>query len=174
MIKKISNVALNTLIIILLILVISNLYLNYQYRNNPNQIPKIAGFTTLEVLSGSMLPKYEVGDHLLIKETSVNNLKKGDVITFKNSKEVVITHRINKLINKNNEVYIQTKGDNNNTVDKELLTQDNIIGKVLFNFVLLKFIDQMTSQPFLLLGIVLFIIALMLIKELYKEKVATE
>lgn len=173
MLKKISNVVINIVIILLVVLVASNFYLGYKYKKNPDKIPKIFGVTSLEVLSGSMLPTYEIGDHLVIKEVDINNLEKGDVITFRNKDNVVITHRIFSKEEKNGEVLIETKGDNNNTVDNEKLSKNNIIGKVMFNFALLRIIDQMTSRPMLLIGVILVIIAIMLVRELYKEKVAT-
>ena len=83
------------------------------------------GYTFFEVASGSMSDAINVLDLVVIKLDN-EDLKIGDVVTYKNGKDF-ITHRINKI----NDEKIITKGDANNDVDKPIIKED-IIGKVVF------------------------------------------
>ncbi len=79
------------------------------------------------ILSKSMSPTLNVADLVIIKETNFNEVKKNDIIEF-NNKNVKIIHRIVDI--KNN--MIITKGDANKDLDKEYVTEEDIIGKYLF------------------------------------------
>lgn len=97
------------------------------------------------VRSGSMEPTVHVGD-LLVVNTLTEGLisplpgvnsryKVGDIVAFSSetSSKIITTHRIISVQNKNNKVFYQTKGDANNAPDKNLIAEDNIIGKSVFN-----------------------------------------
>nr|WP_317283096.1 signal peptidase I [uncultured Sellimonas sp.] len=57
-------------------------------------IPKLMGYEEMAVLTGSMEPKYPVGSLIYVKEENPENLKVGDVITYRLSEDTVVTHRI--------------------------------------------------------------------------------
>ena len=90
------------------------------------------GYKPLFVLTGSMEPGIKTGDMIIVKGIKESKIKEGDVVTFslEGSRETV-THRIIKIVEKDGKVYYQTKGDNNNAPDPELVTYDMIIGKVV-------------------------------------------
>lgn len=68
------------------------------------------------------------GDIIGVKQE--NEYKQKDVITFSDSSERVITHRIIEI---NEEVHqYVTQGDANQTPDPHPIKQDQIIGKVAF------------------------------------------
>ena len=54
-------------------------------------------------------------------------MKENDIIAFKKG-ETVITHRIVKIENKDGKKIFYTKGDNNNTIDNETVSIDEIEG----------------------------------------------
>lgn len=89
-------------------------------------IAPIGGYTVLEVASGSMQPTIKVGD-LIVINTKDKSYKKNDIVTFYDEDNNLVTHRIIS-INKNTMI---TKGDYNNTNDKETPT-NKIIGKYVF------------------------------------------
>lgn len=95
---------------------------------------KFYGYTTLIVSSGSMQPELMVGDVIIIKECDSYN--KGDIITFNVNNEYLVTHRI---IEEKENHYI-TKGDNNNSADENIVTEEQIEGKLIHNSKVLKFI----------------------------------
>lgn len=113
------------------------------------------GFRVYKIASGSMNPTLKINDLVLIKKA--NTYKENDIVTFKNNKEY-ITHRIIEI----NKDEIITRGDFNNTNDKPI-NKDNIVGKVVYKFKILKFLNNLFSKPLfwllLLLGssVILFI-----------------
>lgn len=79
----------------------------------------------LIVKSNSMYPTLEKGNIILIKRNF--DYKLGDIITYNDENNYLVTHRI---IEKNNNFFI-TKGDNNNSEDDNFIQLDNIKGKVV-------------------------------------------
>ncbi len=88
-------------------------------------IPVIFGYKPLVVLSGSMEPKLKEGGIIYYKKTDIDKLKVGDIITFKINGNTIVSHRIEKI----NENTFVTKGDANNTVDREEVPFDDYLGK---------------------------------------------
>ncbi|MDK2562963.1 signal peptidase I [Romboutsia sedimentorum] len=103
---------------------------------------KLIGFRSYTVLSGSMEPEFYPGDLVVSLHKNRANIKEGDIITFRDNDEIV-THRI---IDKTQEGYI-TKGDNNNAADSFAVSNDNIIGKVLFDIPNAGYIIQFLAKP---------------------------
>ncbi len=87
------------------------------------------------IVSNSMYPIYQRGDVVIIEKVNTKNikkLKKYDIIEYKLD-NIIVAHRI-IYIEKHNDgtvLYI-TKGDNNNIVDKEKVTQKQVNGIVKF------------------------------------------
>lgn len=80
--------------------------------------------------SNSMEPTLQYGDYVVVKKSK--ELKEGDIIAFKNNQGKMIVHRIvEKTFRDGQEVY-RTKGDNLDEADTWVVTQDNIIGIVLY------------------------------------------
>ncbi|MEQ8224893.1 MAG: signal peptidase I, partial [Candidatus Eremiobacterota bacterium] len=78
----------------------------------------------------SMNPTIQVGDILQIEETSIKNIKKGDIVVFQNltNPGQYIMHRVTS-INKNGSLV--TKGDNNQQEDTIPVDDTNLIGKIV-------------------------------------------
>lgn len=93
----------------------------------------VFGYTVLRIASGSMEETLETGDVILIKNTNIDELSVGDIISFENESGTITTHRIIDIsLNKSTgQKEITTKGDNNNTEDANKVTEDNIKGKYL-------------------------------------------
>lgn len=86
--------------------------------------PYIFGYKPLVVLTGSMEPTFKTGSIIYYKTVSKNEIKEGDIITFK-SGDSLVSHRVNKI---ENYIY-ETKGDANNTVDANRIEFSDIVGK---------------------------------------------
>lgn len=92
----------------------------------------LCGFKTAVIVSESMEPEIKVGDMVLIKYTSYDNVEIGDIIAYEhelNGKNIIIVHRIQEKTNEG----IITKGDNNTSVDNWIVTDKDLVGKVLFH-----------------------------------------
>ena len=86
------------------------------------------------VVSGSMQPTIDINDAIIIRRVKSNNIKVGDVITFKsndvNHPNITITHRVVGIVNKEDGLYFRTKGDNNKVTDSSLVSSKCVYGKV--------------------------------------------
>lgn len=89
-------------------------------------------------------------------------IKEGDIITYKINNSTYVTHRVIEVFNNANNLYFKTKGDANNTMDKEAVAADSLVGKVFLRIPKLGyFTDFVTTPPgFILLLIIPSIILL--------------
>ena len=142
-----------------------------QIIKEPNQIPSLLGYKVLQVVSGSMEEVFKVGDVILIKETKQEEIKKGDIITYK--KENYITHRIVEMNKTNDTMYYTTKGDSNNVNDTEKVKYEEIEGKYITKFVyigrLINFLN--TTEGFIILvSLPIIVIVFTIFRELRKKE----
>lgn len=87
------------------------------------------GLHAYTVLTGSMEPTLPVGSIIYTfpsKTYSVN-----DVISFKTSNNIFITHRIVEKITHPDGVVYRVKGDANNVVDTDMVSESAISGKAI-------------------------------------------
>jgi signal peptidase I len=92
--------------------------------------PNFLGYQLKTVLSGSMEPTFMTGSVIAVKpvENAVN-LKKDDIITFKESEDKLITHRIIDVNKSGDQTMYVTKGDNNRSKDSNPVLAPNIVAK---------------------------------------------
>lgn len=142
-----------------------------QITREPDKIPSFLGYKVLQVMSGSMDDVFSVGNVILIKETKQEDIKKGDIITFK--KEKIITHRIVEMYKNNDTMYYTTKGDNNNVNDAEKVKYEEIEGKYITKFVcigyLINFLNT-TEGLIILISLPIIVIAFTIFRELRKKE----
>ena len=92
------------------------------------------GYKFYDVLTGSMSPTINPGSLIVVKEIDDNEIKEGDIITFKgNSTSNLTTHRVVEVIEKDKNIKFQTKGDANDVLDPMLIDGSLLIGKVVFD-----------------------------------------
>ena len=167
MFKKIYNVLNKILTFFIIISSLVAVMMVIQMIKEPDKIPSFLGYKVLQVMSGSMEDVFSVGDVILIKETKQEEIKKGDIVTFK--KENIITHRIVEINKNNDAMYYTTKGDNNNVNDAEKVKYEEIEGKYITKFVfigyLLNFLN--TTEGFIILvSLPIIVIAFTIYREL--------
>ncbi len=127
MLEKIKKVIYIIAIIIMIpILFISSVILINSYIK-PDEVPSFFGWKPFIVLSGSMETQIYAGDIAVIKTVDKNQIKENDIIAFKKD-ETVITHRIVKIEEKDGNKIFYTKGDNNNDIDQDTVSLDEIEG----------------------------------------------
>jgi signal peptidase len=92
--------------------------------------PKLLGYEIKIVLSGSMEPGIHTGSIITIKPGGdINRFNVGDVVTYKDSEERLITHRVAAVDTKDGQKVYTTKGDNNPTADTAPVPADRIVGQ---------------------------------------------
>lgn len=90
--------------------------------------PELFGRQIKTVLSGSMEPTFNTGSLIFVKKLeNPKNLKAGDVITFQQERDVLVTHRIIDVIKSGDSVMYKTKGDNNEHEDTAPVLSENVV-----------------------------------------------
>ena len=125
--KRIKKIISIICIIVLLPILFVNVVILINSWSNPDKIPSFFGWKPFIVLSGSMETDIYSGDIVVVKSVNPDTLKVGDIIAFK-SGDIVVTHRIKEIENDSGTVKYVTKGDNNNTEDRERVLQTDVEG----------------------------------------------
>lgn len=130
--QKVLTIVGAVLCVIFGFMLICNIVIVVKGNVSPDRPPSVLGVTPLVVLSGSMsgdAPDHiEAGDLIFVKPADPAALKVGDVITYMEGKTVV-THRIIEITTgEDGKLLFGTKGDANNTADKDPVHQDNLVG----------------------------------------------
>ena len=134
--KKKSVKVVTVLSVIFFALAVTLLIFATLSRNNPDM--SLFGCRFYYVLTGSMEPDIKQGSLIVAKETPIDELKVGDVISFISS-DPDIEGEINShaiySIDKNDEGIVEftTKGSNNPEPDDYKVYEDDIKGKVIFD-----------------------------------------
>lgn len=164
--KKILKIIGTIIIIALALLLLFDVIIVIQSKTNPDKVPGILGYKPFIVLSGSMMSKIEIGDLVFVKETDASTLKENDIIAFRDSENLVTTHRIISVINENGEISFETKGDSNNVKDEKRVYPKDIEGIYVFKIEKLGKFILFLQEPqgfsimmlaILIIGAVLFI-----------------
>jgi signal peptidase I len=143
--KKILYIKVQILLFTLLPIVVFTLLAS------KNSIPGVQSFV---VLTGSMHPTIDPGSVVYVRKQPV--YMQDDVISFKNATGQIVTHRLVASKTYNGIQQFQTKGDANNTIDQSPVTNDKIVGKVVFNLPYLGYaISFLKSGKGLILAIIL-------------------
>lgn len=142
--------------IVLILLLLTGLFcigLLYKSKINHEKVPVIFGLTPISILTGSMRPYLDPGDMVVIN-TRLKDIKVGDVIVFSKN-NLLITHRIVGIDNREGVLVYKTKGDDNNTPDENIVYKEQLIGGVILKIPFGGYIaDKISSR----IGFALFII----------------
>ena len=122
--KRNKKIVKFVILITLILLFIVNIILAIEERTH------IFGIYMFNIISESMEPTFYKDDLALVKSCNMEELKKGDIITFK-QEDRIISHRISEIIEEKGKKQFITKGDNNEVEDIEPVDVQNIYGKVV-------------------------------------------
>lgn len=126
----ISNIVFYTLIVAIV-------FGAFLVRSNKNGKPLVIGdYSAMTVLTGSMEDVYPKGSLIVTKSVDSDKLKIGDDITYMTGESSSITHRIvgiNDNYFDNGEKGFETQGVMNSNPDKDIVSESNIVGRVVFS-----------------------------------------
>lgn len=130
-IKIISNIvstiimiALGSFIVVMLVFMIKGM--------NSKEPPTIFNYQLYIVQSNSMSPTFETGSLIIIKKADNQSIQENDIITYRRSRDTVATtHRVVEIIEDGDLQYI-TRGDANNVEDPMPVSEEDVMGKVVF------------------------------------------
>ena len=116
-------------------------------------------FRLFTVISGSMEPKYKIGDVLVAVETDPEEVKVGDVISYLGNKgsfaDKVITHQVIKIEKGSNGKYYYHSKGLANAIEDPIVGEDQLYGVVKYKVKTLSLIYKVVGTP---LGFFLFVV----------------
>jgi len=96
----------------------------------------IGGYMMFRVVTGSMEPTMSVGTLLITKNVDIASVSVDDIVCFRTYDTQiygsVVTHRVVDIIQDSEGILLQTKGDANSMADSYFVSQENMIGKVIW------------------------------------------
>ena len=170
--QKIKKAISIIVVLILIPILLMSIVILVDSYTHPNEVPSFFGWKPFIVLSGSMETQISAGDIVVVKEIDTNELKKGDIIAFKDG-NIVITHRIDEVTEIDGKTQYITKGDNNNTQDIGYVSPEQIEGVFKFKVSRLGNLAMFIQTPLgmiVCLSIPIIIIILLQTADSKKEK----
>lgn len=163
---KICGKVLSTVITVLLVLVIIFNVTNLVLRQTSSELqPRLFGFSSAIIISGSMEPAINVNDLVIYKEK--DNYQVGDVVIFENfGGKSLTTHRIVGIA----EDGFITRGDANNTEDLYHVNPVDIFGAVWLVIPYVGVVSEIMMTPAGILLVVLIGFALVALPVLLGKK----
>lgn len=165
--NKILKTIWNIVYTLMFILVVLMLLVVIMQRATNNTLT-LGGFRMFSVVTGSMVPEYEVGAVLLAKEIAPEDIKVGDDIVYQGKKGSfagkVVTHRVISIEQKEDGNYkIITKGIANTAEDPEI-DQTQVYGKVICNLKILAWIGKLVRNVYAFYFILLIPVAILIVR----------
>lgn len=173
MLKKIrDNKALNlignilyTLLVILVVLILIIVVL----QKTSNNSLSLGGFRIFNIATGSMQPKYEVGDVLVAKTISPDQIKIGDDVTYIGTEGTfagkVVTHQVIEIEEENGNYKFHTQGLANNEEDP-VITQEQVIGKIIYKVWSLSYISKIVQNLYSFYFVIFIPVAILIFIEI--------
>ena len=95
------------------------------------------GNSLFRVVTGSMEPTIPVGTILMTRDTPIEEVQEDDIVCFRStnpgSEGLIVTHRVTGVYDTPDGIRcLQTKGDNNPSIDVKPVMQNNLIGRVIW------------------------------------------
>ena len=135
---------------------------------------RLLGFRVFNVISGSMEPKYSVGDLIYVKEVDPSEIKEGDVITFVLNEDLVVaTHRVVRVDAASQHFY--TKGDANDTEDASPVHFNNVVGVPKFSIPLLGYVSDFVQNPpgtYVAISVAALLILIVFLPDIFKKEIS--
>ena len=111
-----------------------------------NNEKSLLGYRLFKIESGSMIPKYDINDVILVKERNINQIKIGDDLVYigvyGDARGKVITHQVIDIKNVDGEKEFYTKGLANDTPDP-VVKEKQILGVVELKSYILTLITNL-------------------------------
>ena len=153
-----------SLILILGVFLMLIIYFGDLYSNVNNGKYKYPLYNIFVIVSPSMVPTINVNDGVFVKRN--NSFKVGDIITYESIDHTInlpITHRIVSMEEAvDGSVVYRTKGDNNGFVDKVVVSNDSIMGKVIVKLPKFGIFQSFFKNTLNLLFVIILIVSVVI------------
>jgi signal peptidase len=112
------------------------------------RVVPLTGRPTLVITSGSMSPTIPVGAAVILNPADPATLVNGDVVAFRvGSNGAIVTHRVSRVIRRDGQLWLETKGDANPSVDPALTPTSALIGRVELTIPAAGYVLKFLSVP---------------------------
>ena len=123
------------------------------------RLAPMVGREVFVVRGASMAPTIPLGAAIIATRTPGAAVVVGDIVTFRGTNGVVVTHRVVEALVHEGEHLFRTKGDANPTADAFLVPEGALIGVVATSLPMAGFVMAMMAQPSGLLSLATGVIA---------------
>lgn len=111
----------------------------------------IGGYRIFRVITGSMMPEYDIGEVVIAKEINPRNIKVGDDIVYKGTygdyNGKIIMHNVTKIeVDENNNLIFHAKGLHTSSVEDPLIKSEQIYGIVKLKSKILTVLYKWTTN----------------------------
>lgn len=128
----------------------------------------------IQVVEGnSMSPTLNAGDIILIENVNPKDITNGTIISFYSPIGGIYTHRVVGVEMISDKYYFRTKGDALDSPDSWLISEKNVIGRVIARVPLIGYlilVPRIYLALFLIIIIVIDVIYVFYLKKLLKKK----
>lgn len=166
--NKILRTIANTLYYILFVIVILILLVVLIQRISNNNI-SLFGFRIFNIVSGSMMPDYEIGDILISKSIEPSEIKIGDDVVYLGKKSgfqgKIVTHRVIEKTEENGKYTFKTKGTANEEADPSI-TEEQVYGKIIYKVHSLSFISKVINNIYAFYFFIFVPLSIIIIKKI--------
>lgn len=163
-IRLIGNI-LYTLLVLIVVLILITVILQRASNNNLS----LGGYRIFNIATGSMEPKYSVGDVLVSKTLMPSEIKTEDDITYIGKEGSfagkVVTHQVVEIENENGNYKFHTKGLAN-TEEDPVISQEQVIGKIVYKVKTLSFISKIIQNLYSFYFVIFIPVALLIFIEI--------
>lgn len=168
-IKKIFKILKGIINSIIMVVVLAFVLIVCLQRFSNNKI-SFFDYRIFTVVTGSMEPKYKIGDILIAKEKAPNEIRVGDAISYHansgEAKNNVVTHEVVNIIqNENGEYLFRSKGLVN-LVEDPIVHEDQLYGVVVYKTKLLSFIRRIINTDIGMLCLIIIPIIYIIVSEM--------
>lgn len=145
---------------IIIPIIIVSIIIIWQKIVTPDKIPDILGYKMFIVLDENMDQETEYGDLVFTHNVDTNNLKRNDLIVFRNNTNKVTIHRIINITEDNIGKQFEMQNSRNEVGDTKYVRDTQVEGIIIYRIPYIGIIIYSIQKPHVILtliGIVLLI-----------------
>ena len=175
--KKIFKIIKKILTVLVVIFVLLFLLVVCLQKFSDNKI-SFLNFRLFTVVSGSMVPRYNIGDVLVAKEVDPSKIKIGDDISYLGEtgtfKGKIVTHEVVDIEQDEEGNYVfHTKGLAN-IVEDPIVYEHQLYGVIIHKMIILSFIYKIVATPIGLFALVIIPVLYIIGSEMLSFMLAKE
>ena len=112
-----------------------------------SRLAPLAGRQSLIIGGRSMEPAIPLGAAVVVEPVAATALVPGDVISLRLSGGTVVTHRLSRVVARDDGLWFETKGDANEGPDPALVPATELLGRVAWTFPFAGYLLRLLALP---------------------------